>query len=224
MKTKLLIIGAFASVLGLSACQTKTSKTGADDTSSVMSDSTHMGMGTAMGSGMMGARQMMMDNMHSMQMTGNVDHDFAMMMISHHQGAIDMAKAELSSGQDDSLKQMAQKMITNQEAEQKELQQIIDSYKNPVKSYDPAKKDAGFAKVMDQNMTMMMDMPKADETRNTDQQFANMMIPHHQSAIFMSEGYIKHGKDPKLLSMAKKMISDQQKEIEDLKKWNDSHP
>ena len=31
-------------------------------------------------------------------MTGDVDHDFATMMMPHHEGAIDMAKAELSYG------------------------------------------------------------------------------------------------------------------------------
>jgi uncharacterized protein (DUF305 family) len=33
-------------------------------------------------------------------MTGDVDHDFATMMTPHHEGAIDMAKAELSYGRD----------------------------------------------------------------------------------------------------------------------------
>lgn len=37
-----------------------------------------------------------MDNgMKSAPMNGDVDHDFATMMMPHHQGAIDMAKAEL---------------------------------------------------------------------------------------------------------------------------------
>jgi uncharacterized protein (DUF305 family) len=33
-------------------------------------------------------------------MTGDVDHDFATMMMPHHERAIDMAKAELSYGKD----------------------------------------------------------------------------------------------------------------------------
>jgi uncharacterized protein (DUF305 family) len=33
-------------------------------------------------------------------MNGNVDHDFATMMMPHHQGAINMAKAELTYGKD----------------------------------------------------------------------------------------------------------------------------
>ena len=38
--------------------------------------------------------------MASAPMNGDVDHDFAAMMIPHHQGAIDMAKAELIYGKD----------------------------------------------------------------------------------------------------------------------------
>jgi hypothetical protein len=38
--------------------------------------------------------------MKSAPMNGDVDHDFATMMTPHHQGAIDMAKAELLYGKD----------------------------------------------------------------------------------------------------------------------------
>jgi uncharacterized protein (DUF305 family) len=33
-------------------------------------------------------------------LTADVDHNFAAMMVPHHEGAIDMAKAELSYGKD----------------------------------------------------------------------------------------------------------------------------
>jgi len=46
-----------------------------------------------------------MDNgMKSGPMNGDVDHDFATMMMPHHQGAIDMAKAELLYGKDPVMK------------------------------------------------------------------------------------------------------------------------
>src|SRR5690606_32681916 len=56
----------------------------------------------------------MMDKMNAMQMTKDPDNDFAMMMKMHHQGAIDMANAELKSGTDATMKAIAQKMITAQ--------------------------------------------------------------------------------------------------------------
>jgi uncharacterized protein (DUF305 family) len=63
----------------------------------------------------------MMNQMHSMETTGNVDQDFATMMKIHHQGAIAMAKAELEGGGDEHLKEMAEKMIKDQTREIEEL-------------------------------------------------------------------------------------------------------
>jgi hypothetical protein len=49
--------------------------------------------------------------------TGNPDRDFARMMIPHHQGAIDMAIAELRYGRDQRLKRLAQEIIVDQQQE-----------------------------------------------------------------------------------------------------------
>ena len=59
----------------------------------------------------------MKTNMSGMQMTGSADKDFSMMMISHHESAIKMAKAELSHGMNAGLKQIAQKIINDQTKE-----------------------------------------------------------------------------------------------------------
>jgi len=219
MKANNLIIGILMLAIGLSACQNKSSESESGNTSMNMGESAHMNMDSSMNEGMMGSMDKMMKEMHDMEMSGNVDHDFAMMMKSHHQAAIDMAQAELSSGTDETMKQMAQKIIKAQQSEINELEASLNNTKDAAKNYDPTRKDEGFAKVMDKNMMMMMETPKADESLSTDQQFANMMIPHHQSAVLMAEGFIKHGKDAKLLSMAKMIIADQNKEIEEFKKW-----
>ena len=57
---------------------------------------------------MMHAHQKMMQDMMAMKSTGDADKDFVKMMIPHHQGAIDMAEAELKYGKDPQLKKMAQ--------------------------------------------------------------------------------------------------------------------
>ncbi len=49
--------------------------------------------------------------------TGDADKDFARMMIPHHQGAIDMAMAELRYGKDKRLKRLAQEIIVEQQQE-----------------------------------------------------------------------------------------------------------
>jgi hypothetical protein len=49
--------------------------------------------------------------------TGNSDVDFALMMIPHHQGAVDMAKVELKYGTDPRLRRLAQEIIVTQQSE-----------------------------------------------------------------------------------------------------------
>jgi uncharacterized protein (DUF305 family) len=49
--------------------------------------------------------------------TGEVDRDFVAMMTPHHQGAIDMAVAELRYGHDEKLKRIAQEIIVDQQQE-----------------------------------------------------------------------------------------------------------
>jgi uncharacterized protein (DUF305 family) len=48
---------------------------------------------------------------------GDVDQDFIGQMIPHHQGAIDMAKAELRYGRNEQLRRIAQEIIVEQQAE-----------------------------------------------------------------------------------------------------------
>jgi uncharacterized protein (DUF305 family) len=49
--------------------------------------------------------------------TGDVDRDFVAMMVPHHQGAIDMAKAELKYGRNEQLRRLAQEIVVGQERE-----------------------------------------------------------------------------------------------------------
>src|ERR1700744_1478295 len=49
--------------------------------------------------------------------TGDVDADFAAMMIPHHQGAIDMALSELRHGKNEQLRRIAQEIIVEQQQE-----------------------------------------------------------------------------------------------------------
>lgn len=58
-----------------------------------------------------------MDSMQNMEMSGDMDKDFAMMMKIHHQGALDMAKMELAHGKSPAMKAMARKIITAQKKE-----------------------------------------------------------------------------------------------------------
>jgi uncharacterized protein (DUF305 family) len=49
--------------------------------------------------------------------TGDVDVDFVAMMIPHHQGAIDMARAQLRYGKNEQVRRIAQEIIVTQQDE-----------------------------------------------------------------------------------------------------------
>lgn len=75
--------------------------------------------------GMMGAMDTMMTAM-PMESSGMVDADFLLMMIPHHQSAIDMARVELEAGEDEETKAMAQEIIDAQEAEIAEMRTMLE--------------------------------------------------------------------------------------------------
>ncbi len=68
-------------------------------------------------------------DMNGMTMTGNVDKDFVMMMKLHHEGAVEMAKNELSHGKKYDIKKMAQKIIEDQNNEIKEFNDWLSKNK-----------------------------------------------------------------------------------------------
>lgn len=67
----------------------------------------------------------MMKDMH-VPYSGNVDRDFAVMMIAHHQGAIDMALAELRHGKNERLRRLANEIVIEQRQEIKVMQAVLD--------------------------------------------------------------------------------------------------
>src|SRR5262245_34138996 len=62
------------------------------------------------------AMEKMMTGMH-VAPTGDIDADFAAMMIPHHQGAIDMAVVFLRYGKNEQLRRLAQEIIVEQQRE-----------------------------------------------------------------------------------------------------------
>jgi uncharacterized protein (DUF305 family) len=162
---------------------------------------------------MMDSMHAMMNRMNSMPKTNDPEIDFVKMMIMHHQGAINMANVELQAGQNDSLKQTAQKIITEQQTEIQEFNSILATL--TVDNSDPA-----FTMEQMNNMTKMGKM--ADEqliTGDIDNDFATLMIIHHQSAIDNASSYLHHGDNEEIKTMAHNIVDSQTMEIVELSNW-----
>jgi uncharacterized protein (DUF305 family) len=64
--------------------------------------------------------------------TGDIDRDFVAMMIPHHQGAIDMARAELKYGHNEELRRLAQNIVTQQQNEISDMQIAIGEQQSSI--------------------------------------------------------------------------------------------
>lgn len=162
---------------------------------------------------MMDSMHAMMDRMHAVTITNDPEVDFSRMMIMHHQGAINMGNVQIQEGENDSLKRFSQKMIAAQQMEIQELSEILvgETVNNSVPAF-----------TMDQ-MDHMMKMDQIADiqliTGNIDNDFATLMIQHHNSAIENSKAYLMYGNNEALMAIAQKMIEDQKKEIKELSDW-----
>lgn len=157
----------------------------------------------------------MMDDMMAMTMTNDADHDFAMMMTMHHQGAIDMSNELLKSGDAATIREIAQRVIAAQQAEKTMLDQFVKSH--------TAEANAAGRTASQEYMMSMEKMGKAQDIRiltgDADVDYAQLLIDHHQSALEMARTELEHGDVPQMKAMAEKMIDDQMKEIDELQTW-----
>ncbi|RIV17431.1 DUF305 domain-containing protein [Fibrisoma montanum] len=157
----------------------------------------------------------MMTEMDKMKDTNDPDNDFSMMMRMHHQGAIDMSNEELKSGDNQAMKAMAQQVITAQTSEISQFNQFLQNH-TPVPITAGSTYNA-------EEMESMMKMMRAQDVRiltgDSDVDYAQLLIDHHQSALEMAMSELKHGDDAQIRQMATKIIEDQKKEIGMLQDW-----
>ncbi|MEO6697510.1 MAG: DUF305 domain-containing protein [Gammaproteobacteria bacterium] len=81
----------------------------------------------------------------------------------------------------------------------------------------------GSQELQESMMKGMKEMESMSMMGNPDQDFAMMMIKHHKAALDMAKIELKHGKDPKLRSMANEIIASQKAEIKQFEQWLDKH-
>jgi uncharacterized protein (DUF305 family) len=176
------------------------------DGGSGMQGMDHGSMG--MGSGGM-AREMVMEN-------GKYsDRAFIDAMVPHHQGAIDMAEVALENAEHEEIRSLAEDIVSAQEAEIEELKSIKEE-------------EFGTSEVpmeMSSQQMQMMGMMSPQELAKKDpfdKAFINAMIPHHQSAIEMAEVAYEKSENPEIKELAGNIMSDQQREIEQLLQWREA--
>jgi uncharacterized protein (DUF305 family) len=138
--------------------------------------------------------------------------EFLAMMVAHHQGAVDMAKAEIEAGSDPKVKALAQRVIT---AQKREIAQMTSWYRALYGEDVPPIDE------QDMEMGAMMGMsgmsPEAiTDAANPDQAFLRMMIPHHAGALMMADMVLNGTPNADVKKLAETIIADQAEEIAEM--------
>ena len=145
--------------------------------------------------------------------SGDVDRDFVAMMIPHHQGAIDMAQAELRYGSNQQLLRLAQEIVVEQLQEITAMRNAVGGAVSTPDAARAATGEAPFLHANDAAMAAMMAGMTARLTGNIDRAFVAMMVPHHQGAIDMAKAELRYGHNARLHRIAREIVVDQMQEI-----------
>ena len=162
-----------------------------------------------------------MTRMHDEMMIGmgynDPDTAFAKGMLGHHRGAVDMAKIELKYGTDEAMRQLAQDLITAQQAEIDVLNKWLASHPDAAKPKpNTVAMQQAYAKSME-NMHGEMTLGVSDPV--PDMAFARGMLPHHIAAVDMAKVQLEYGTDEEMRQLAQDIIDTQQTEIDMMKNW-----
>jgi uncharacterized protein (DUF305 family) len=142
--------------------------------------------------------------------SGDVDTDFVAMMVPHHQGAIDMAEAELSYGHNARLRGLAQEIIVTQQEEIAEMHLALVS---AAASPSAGPQDTPFIAKSDAALARMMTGMQIKPANDVDRDFVAMMVPHHQGAIDMAYQELSYGRSEPLRGLAQEIIATQEEQI-----------
>lgn len=222
MNKKTFIASAVFALL-LTACNSTTTTTDQKDSTTAASKDTTTATAQETDKGMAQPISAMMDRMKAVTLTGDIDNDFAMLMMEHHQGAVDISEMEAAKGSDSVMTAMARTMIADHKAEIEQLKSFSSNHtamhKNEKEAESHEHEDGEETDLADAMKAEMHNMTDLKSTGNADRDYAMLMQAHHEAAVKMSKAEIAHGHHAKLKKMAKKMRADDEKEIKKFKEY-----
>jgi uncharacterized protein (DUF305 family) len=150
------------------------------------------------------------------------DQQFIDMMVPHHEGAVEMARIALQRASRPEIRQLAEAILRTQSAEIEQLrawrQAWFGSPETPPLNQMPmlaaAPAGAGMLHDMSAEVEQLRAAPEPFE-----QAFIDLMIPHHQGAIDAARLALERAEREELRALARAIIADQQREIEQLRAW-----
>ena len=155
-------------------------------------------------------------------MTGDqFDKAYLTDMIAHHQGALNMASQARELTTKAEIRTLADAILTSQATE---VQQMMDWQQEwNYSATDSSNPHAGH--MMESSGSMGDDMANMESKLNGlsgeayDKEFLKQMILHHQQAVDMSKYADTNAKHQEVKDLAQAVITAQEKEIADMKSW-----
>ncbi len=178
--------------------------------------------------------------MAGQMMMGDIDQHFIVMMIPHHQGAVDMAELALTRAQHPEIKQLAETIIQDQNREIEQMQtwyqawygtDVPDMMQMGMMGNSAGSREGmmGNQEMMGGNSSqgmmgmhsmMIGDLETLTDADDFDQEFIRQMIPHHQMAVMMAQMVLNTGNKPEIQELAQTIITTQTTEIGQMQHWN----
>ncbi len=155
-------------------------------------------------------------------MTGDqFDKAYLADMIAHHQSALNMASQARELATKAEIRTLSDSILSSQATE---VQQMMDWQQEwKYSATDSSNPHAGH--MMESSGTMGDDMADMEANLNGlngeayDKEFLKQMILHHQQAVDMSKYEDTNAKHQEVKDLAQAVISAQEKEIADMKSW-----
>ncbi|MDX2240438.1 MAG: DUF305 domain-containing protein [Leptolyngbyaceae cyanobacterium bins.302] len=173
-------------------------------------------------------------------MMAHSDQHFIVMMIPHHEDAVEMANLALKRAQHPEIKQLAEAIKATQTQEIQQMQAWYQEwYGSEVPVWSPG---MGMGMMQRSGTTpssqrpgmigrgamgrgtmgrgsMSTDLNALANATNFDREFIEQMIPHHQMAIMMSTMVANSATRPEIRNLAQSIIRSQSAEIKQMQQW-----
>jgi uncharacterized protein (DUF305 family) len=144
------------------------------------------------------------------------DLQFIDAMVTHHQGAIDMARSVESKALHPELREFARRIVDDQSREVAMMEQWRAQWFPGKPKAENLMAVPGMAESMKEMDVGHLEMLEGIEF---DLMFIDMMVPHHEGAVAMAIDALTRTKRPEVRKLAQQIIDAQQAEIVVMKRW-----
>jgi uncharacterized protein (DUF305 family) len=165
--------------------------------------------------------QQLVQQLDTVRRIGCWDEDFARLMSVHHAGAQRLAAVEVSQGKDSTLRQMAQHVLKSHERDNHVLTLALTRQPPSGQEYRPGNAKDPFVRRIGAALAPLRQLPPTPGPLDTD--FATLMQMHHQTGVALAQVELAFGKDRELRDAARRIVRDEQAEIQQYRRWLTAH-